>query len=464
MSISTNNSKTPSGKSKKGQVSVREDSGSIKACFPRTHFADEKQVKLGTGISLVNGWEAVAAKLQRRLQMELEDGKLGKADGTFNKDRYKEILEEYGLRAKLRLVNSGEIGDGRLPPKPELSLVEIWDRYCDYRKHGLAETTYELMYRGQYLNYINDAIQAVGCDDAIKVRNWLVENRCLKIVRYILSNLSKAYLFAIKQGIYYQQDPFDGMMEGIIKAGKQGYTASDKDDETDSDTLDRGKAYTWEEVETILAYAQQPKKSHWYKFIKFKFLTGVRSGEAIGIWWKDVKWERECLTIQRSYSGGIKKTMDTKNETPRFFPMPKDGELWNLLKSIPQGEPNENIFKAKKGGIIDRKTFHFAWTTTIIQPLISEGKLTKYLPPYNTRHTFITHQIFDIGIDERIVAAWCEHSEVTSKRHYQDTVNRAMQIKPGYGEQTNQSSELDLLKEQLRKQQELIDKLLEDKQ
>ncbi|MFN6477380.1 hypothetical protein [Nostoc sp. DedQUE07] len=38
-----NSSKTPTGKAKKGQVSVREDSGSVKACFPRTHFADEKQ-------------------------------------------------------------------------------------------------------------------------------------------------------------------------------------------------------------------------------------------------------------------------------------------------------------------------------------------------------------------------------------------------------------------------------------
>lgn len=88
MSIMVNSSKTPTGKVKKGQVAVREDSGSVKACFPRTHFADEKQVKLATGISLVDGWEAKAAQLQRRLQLELDEGKLGKPDGTFSKDRY----------------------------------------------------------------------------------------------------------------------------------------------------------------------------------------------------------------------------------------------------------------------------------------------------------------------------------------------------------------------------------------
>jgi hypothetical protein len=61
-----NSAKTPTGKTKKGQVTVRPDSGSIKACFPRSYFADGKQVKLGTGIN-PDDWEATATKLQRRL-------------------------------------------------------------------------------------------------------------------------------------------------------------------------------------------------------------------------------------------------------------------------------------------------------------------------------------------------------------------------------------------------------------
>jgi len=77
-----NSAKTPTGKAKKGQVTVREDSGSIKACFPRTHFAGDKQLKLGTGISLVDGWESTASKLQRRLQIELEDGKMTQEEGV----------------------------------------------------------------------------------------------------------------------------------------------------------------------------------------------------------------------------------------------------------------------------------------------------------------------------------------------------------------------------------------------
>ncbi|MEH2353612.1 hypothetical protein [Nostoc sp.] len=94
--------KTPTGKAKKGQVSVRLDSGSIKACFPRS-YCNQGQIKLATGISLVDGWEAKASQLQRRLQLELEDGKLDDGCGNFDLSCYNEILKQYGLQAKLRV-------------------------------------------------------------------------------------------------------------------------------------------------------------------------------------------------------------------------------------------------------------------------------------------------------------------------------------------------------------------------
>lgn len=99
--------------------------------------------------------------------------------------------------------------------------------------------------------------------------------------------------------------------------------------------------------------------------------------------------------------------------------------------------------------------------------MIKQGKLTKYLPPYNTRHTFITHQIFDLGRDEKIVSAWCGHNEKVSEKHYQDVSDRATQINPelpaNQSQVDNQKSELELLKEQLKRQQEMINELLGNK-
>ncbi len=469
-----NSSKTPTGKGKKGQVAVREDSGSIKACFPRTHFADDKQVKLGTGISLIDGWEVKAAQLQRRLQIELEDGKLATQEGTFNLDKYREILEEYGLRAKLRLVKSAVTSDSQLPPKPELSILEIWDMYCEYRKQGLRESTYKNMYQGQFKSFLESAIEETKSDDAIKIRNWLIKNRNQKHSKELLSNLSKAYQVGIKNKLLFH-NPFEGMAEEITNQGAKGKTAQDFEIETDCDILDKSKSYTWEEVEIILKYIKNHSRmSYWYDFVKFKFLTGCRTGEAIALMWCDIDWDKERVLIRRTYDRKTKKFYPLKNDKNykgsevRRFPLPNNGELWNLLKSIPQGESNEVIFKSRHRKIIDTTVFFSSWKGRkqdsrtsvkigIIPALIQQGKLTQYLPPYNTRHTFITHAIFDLGIDEKIVSKWCGHKVEVSNKHYQDVAIFAERINP---EIPQQQSEIDLLKQQLAEQQKLINRLM----
>ncbi|MEH2450607.1 MAG: tyrosine-type recombinase/integrase [Nostoc sp.] len=466
-----NSSKTPTGKSKKGQVTVREDSGSVKACFPRTHFADEKQVKLATGISLVDGWESKAAQLQRRLQLELDEGKLGRPDGTFSKDRYREILIEYGFKPNLRVVESVVTSDDQLPPKPDISLMEVWDMYCEYRKHQLAETTYRLDYRDRYPRMLKQAIDSVG-ENPIQIRNWLIENRDMRQCKKLLSLMSKACALQVTQGML-ARNFFDGLSADVEDKKRVKVINQEVEDVGDNDVLDRTKAYTWDEALLILDFVKNDSIfRHWHPYLKFKFLTGCRSGEVSALWWSDVKWDKEQILIRRGYNSALKIFKPTKNETCRIFPMPKDGELWNLLKSIPQGEANEVVFKSKRGAIIGKDTFNAVWhgipcqeRKGIIHTLMESRRLSKYLPPYNTRHTFITHQIFDLGRDEKVVNAWCEHSEAISRKHYQDIADRATQINPELpaSRQAQQQSELDLLKEQMRKQQELIDKLLQDK-
>ncbi|MDF5707752.1 MAG: site-specific integrase [Nostoc sp. S4] len=465
-----NSSKTPTGKAKKGQVTVRPDGTSIKACFPRSYFADGKQVKLGTGIN-PDDWKATASKLERRLQLELEEGKLDDGHGHFNLGRYQEILEEYGLRAKLRLVKSAETSDDQLPPKPEMSLMEVWGMYCEYRKNDLRESVYEGKYQGRYRNFIESAIEATKSEDPLKIRNWLTENRSLKTVKLVLSNLEKAYQLGMKQKLL-SHNPFEGMAEEIVNKGAKGKTQDEVDIENDDDVLDRGKAYTWDEAQIILEYVQE-KYPHWYNYLKFKFLTGCRTGEGIALMWCDVEWDKERVLIRRTYDRITKKFYPLKNDNTykgeliRKFPIPKNGELWNLLKTIPQGKDNEIVFKSKLGKIIDDTNFSQAWRGRknfnrkgIITQLVEAERLNKYLSPYNTRHTFITHAIFDLGIDEKVVAKWCGHTIDVSNKHYQDIAIFAERINP---EIPQQQSELDLLKEQLRQQQELINKLLQDK-
>ncbi|MEH2023918.1 MAG: site-specific integrase [Nostoc sp.] len=466
-----NSSKTPTGKAKKGQVAVRVDSCSVKACFPRS-YCNKGQIKLATGISLVDGWESKASQLQRRLQIELEDGKLDDGEGNFDLGRYNDILKEYGLQARLRLVKSESVtSDGQLPPKPELSTLEIWDIYCEYKKNrDLAITTYHQEFRGVYYRAIKQAIEAVGENNPLGVHNWLLENRNHKTVKEVLSQLSKAYRIAMKQKLV-PTDLYDGMSENIQIKRKPKVINQSDDIENDADILDGRRAYTWDEVQIILDYVEM-NYSHWLNYLKFKFLTGCRPGEAAGLWWRDVKWEHENIVFDRSYDYRLGVHKPTKNEHARIFPMPKYGELWNLLKSLPQGEPNDTVFKSKSGKKISSHIFQTTWLGReksqkgIITELIKQGKLTKYLPPYNTRHTFINHQINVIGVAPHVVNDWCEHSEKVSKQCYRQTDTR---ITPGYGipatttQQAQQQSEIDLLREQMKQQQELINKLLQDR-
>jgi len=276
-------------------------------------------------------------------------------------------------------------------------------------------------------------------------------------------------------------NPFEGMAEEITTKGAQGKTQKELEAETDDNVLDKSKAYAWDEAQIILNYAQE-NCYHWFNFLKFKLLTGCRTGEAIAFMWRDIEWDKERVLVRRTYDGITKKFYPLKNdqtykgEETRRFPMPKDGELWNFLKSIPQGEPNEIVFKSKQGKIINTTAFGNAWRGIgcpsrqrkgIIPQLIARGQLTKYLPPYNTRHTFITHQVFDLGRDEKIVSKWCGHQIEISNKHYQDVAIFAEKINPELPatttQQVQQQSRMEQLEEQLRQQQELINKLLQDR-
>jgi integrase len=452
-----------SSKGKKGTVSVRQDSNCIKA----THFGGDRQIKLSTGIPVKDGWEVIANKLQRRLQMDLELGKFDDGNSNFDIGRYQEILHDFGLKASLR--HSKAKNTKAEDVVPLLSVFDVWDMYCDYIQESLAITTFELNYRRKFPNFLKEAINHIGSEDPIGIRNWLVTNRQLKDVKNLLKKLDEAYQLAIRQG-KVAENPYNGLSDDIKGTKKNGVIS--QDDDVDDDVLNKSKAYTWNEAQAILDFLQNNKLlAHWYPITKFRLLTGCRTGEAIALWWCDVKWDKEQIVIRRNYSQICKKFKQTKNRTERLFPMPKDGELWQLLKSIPQREPNDVVFTSKEGKIININQLSRTWTGStynrspgIFKRLLKQGSIAKILPYYNLRHTFITHQIYDLGRDEKIVNAWCEHSEDISRKHYQDTATLAMAINPEIPatKQAQQQSELDLLKEQLRKQQEYIDELMQN--
>lgn len=447
-------------KAKKGTVSVRLDAGFIKACFPRPYFPNQPQIKLATGIDTSNlGWQAIALRLEEDLCIWLRNGSLTLPDGSFNKAFYHEILVKSGLRPNLKLVS--EKKENLPPKKPDLSVLEVWDLYCTYIEPRLAKTTYKNTIKGQYEIPLKKAIAAMG-EDSLEIRGWLLTGRSLVIAKNLLSHLSKAYKLAIKEG-KCTHNPFDGMAEEV-NVNKKVKTISQDDVQSDNDILDKTRAFTWNEAQIILeAYRTSKQSSHYYNYLKFKFLTGCRPGEASGFWFCDIKWEKERIVIRRSYSDRLKIFKPTKNETERLFPMPRDGELWQLLKSIPQSGDNDVVFFDKKRNPISGDSFLKNWRGKHEQmgnlsKLISVGLISKYLPPYNTRHTFVNHQINDVGVAPHVVNTWCEHSDDVSIKHYRQLDPR---ITPGYGIEFPTDSKVELLERQIEEMKKMIEKLTE---
>ena len=133
--------------------------------------------------------------------------------------------------------------------------------------------------------------------------------------------------------------------------------------------------------------------AYYAPLVEFRFLTGCRPSEAIGLTWDNVKWKGEdkCqIVFDSRYSYG-EVLEGTKNGIDaRIFNCNK--QLREFIKTIPH-IPNKNnlVFPSLKGGYIARGNFVNVWWRPIINKLIELKEVEAYAPFYDQRHTFGTH-------------------------------------------------------------------------
>ncbi|MCJ8283197.1 MAG: tyrosine-type recombinase/integrase [Rivularia sp. ALOHA_DT_140] len=467
MYLESNNSK-----SNIKQVSIENFKGKFRVVFPRQYFGG-KQIKRSINLEAVSDNQEQALKIARRFQEELQLGWLVDTSGALNEDRYQQVLEEYGLKARIRLVRVApeDKNEGRAKSNP--SILEVWEMYCEFSGHRLAKTTFVNSYRGAFLNYLNSAIENIGYDPD-KIFNWLVKNRNAHDVKNLVSALERAYSYAIYKDAYVGKNPFLGLKETLVTKKRIKEIHQDKFNSEENELLDKKKAFSWEEAEIIMtAFKNHPKLYKYYPLIAFKFLTGCRNGEALALWWQDIKFDEERVIIRKSYDSKSRIFKPTKNETTRFFPMKKGSQLWNILSELKRGEDNHCVFSVRENGKpIHQVTLCEKWYGKIsrgvryvglVKKLVEQGKVSKYLPVNNTRHTFVSHQIYDLGREPHIVNAWCEHSEQVSRKHYRDSSMFASDINPELScvkqDTPQNNSQVDELKAIIEQQQAQINQL-----
>ena len=467
MYVKSNNSK-----SNIRQVRFEKHKGRFRIVFPRQYFGG-KQFKKSIDLAADSENEELAFKIVLRLQEELELGRLIDTSGAFHEDRYQQVLEEYGLKARIRLVKvvPEDNNGGRVKSNP--SILQIWEVYCEFSEHRLAKTTFINSYKGAFLNYLNSAIESVGYDTD-KLFNWLVKNRNPHDVKNLVSALERAYSYAISKDIFTGKNPFSGLKETLITKKRIKEINQDKLGLEGNELLDKKKAFSWKEAEIIMeAFKNHPKLCKYYPLIAFKFLTGCRNGEALALWWQDIRFDEERIIIRKSYDSKSRIFKPTKNETVCFFPMKKGSKLWDILSELKKGEDNHCVFSVRHNGkpihqvtLCEKwhgKTFRGVCYVGLVKSLVEQGKVSKYLPVNNTRHTFVSHQIYDLGREPHIVNAWCEHSEEVSRKHYRDASLVASDINPdlpNFNQNTHQdNSQVDELKAIIEQQQKQINQL-----
>lgn len=154
------------------------------------------------------------------------------------------------------------------------------------------------------------------------------------------------------------------------------------------------------------------------------FYTGCRPGEVAALKWGCIKGDCSEITFSESYDRQTKILKGTKTNTDRSFPC--NEKLQRFLLSIKPENCNFNdlVFTSKRNLQINSYAFYKVWkgdeknrNLSVINKLIEQGKVSQYLKPYATRHTFITIQV-NAGIDAHVIAKWVGNSPDIIWRHY----------------------------------------------
>ena len=353
-------------KAKAGTVGIEKHKGHYRLRLPRV-IAEASGRYLSTGLSI---HDPNSLKQAQRLAWDIEDKIV---EGQFNPSAYKATL-------KTQLT-------------PQLTLSELWQLFSDHKKSSVAISTYHKLYDGTWRRLIA-SVPYQSPDDAERVKEWIVKNRPPRTTKQVLIHISAAMDWAKSQGLI-EVNNFSGLSKGIrVTKGNfiDPFTASE-----------------------MLAIIQMFQGSHYENFVRFLFLTGCRTGEAIALQWKQVSPDYKSVTINATYYLELKARKPTKNKKARLVPC--NLQLSRLLIGVSRGKPTDQVFTSLEGKIINNHNFLlYHWRPKITQ-LIDQGLVDRYRPAYNTRHTAITRML-ESGLTAAEVARVVGNSPRVITEHY----------------------------------------------
>ncbi len=315
---------------------------------------------------------------------------LGLSDTPTNRTIAEKRAREIELQILLGTFNPEPVRQKTTKPvKFEGDLLGLWQSYTKHRASQIAETTLRLNYRRieLFLTKCSDR-SPQGVVAALKLLSPYNQNRTLTQLRACCN-------WAIAEG-YLSDNPF---RELLVAARR-----------TKSENI---APFTQAEEEAIL---EAFRGQHYFHLVNFLFLTGCRTSEAIGLTWGDVADDYSSIVFRSAVVNASGKKIRKETKTRKSRTIGTNNKLRELLESLRYGEYQEPVFPNQSGGLVSARHFNQVWKR-VIMPLAGSGKIKKYRPQYQTRHTRITRWLTQ-GVPVHEVARWVGNSPNIIYTHY----------------------------------------------
>ena len=172
----------------------------------------------------------------------------------------------------------------------------------------------------------------------------------------------------------------------------------------------------------------------WFtSIIRFLLLTGVRSGEAFGLYWEDIDFENEVIHIRRNLMNVTSKhwldTPKTKNSVRQIAMSPEIKTLLSRQKQAQEvwkaacdthGFPHpEMVFTTQKGNYIDHN-----YTERKFKKFVADTDFAD-ITLHSLRHANATLMLA-AGVDLKVVSTLLGHSSIaTTANIYTDVLDGA---------------------------------------
>jgi integrase len=407
-----------------GTVKVGVDKNSLRLQFPsavsqKIWGVRQKYKSLGLSDTLEN--RLIADRLANDAQLDIAFDRL---DPTLKK--YSAFaLEESSRKAK------------QIQPKiPEL--LNLYTQYIEVViKPRVRKSTFITTYSGQCLRLIKVCPDANIITDSVKIFEAIKQKTTPYLTRKMLDILYNLLEWCKRKKIVEVNalNPYKAYKKDVPGRGKQKKPKHIIELGLDEDDDFRG--YSPQEAEHIIqAFSQRGRTPDLYKNLAtFMFLTGCRPSEATGLRWKDISNDFAAITFQQTFSC-ISKEID-KLKTARHGKekrkFPCGMRLQKLLKEMHENQgnpqPESLVFRQKETGKpVSWVAFWRCWVgyndsksgkhcDGVVEALIKEEKVSVYLKPYASRHSFITWQLSK-GMTPANVAKLVGNSPEIIYKHY----------------------------------------------